>query len=140
MTKAALENISGILITAGLRSEFRTDVLKRNLITIMEIRDEAMKCEELILEKAVKTNGKNNGKPISEVTEEDVNAVGYNNNNRGRFHGNNSNNRDIVVTTTGATQEVAKTTKCQIKTIKPISLPTKETTLKEEEDKTEEVE
>jgi hypothetical protein len=93
VTKATLENVSSILITAGLRPEYRTDVLKRNLITIMEIRDAAMKCEELILEKTVKTNGKTNGTPISEVTDEDVNAVGYFNNNRGGFRGNSSNNR-----------------------------------------------
>jgi len=93
VTKATLENVSSILITAGLRPEYRTDVLKRNLITIMEIRDAAMKCEELILEKTVKTNGKTNGTPISEVAEEDVNAVGYFNNNRGGFRGNSSNNR-----------------------------------------------
>ena len=93
VTKATLENVSSILITAGLRPEYRTDVLKRNLITIMEIRDAAMKCEELILEKSVKTNGKTNGTAISEVSEEDVNAVGYFNNNRGGFRGNSSNNR-----------------------------------------------
>ena len=93
VTKATLENVSSILITAGLRPEYRTDVLKRNLITIMEIRDAAMKCEELILEKTVKTNGKTNGTPISEVSEEDVNAVGYFNNNRGGFRGNSTNNR-----------------------------------------------
>ena len=93
VTKATLENVSSILITAGLRPEYRTDVLKRNLITIMEIRDAAMKCEELILEKAVKTNGKTNGTPISEVADEDVNAVGYFNNNRGGFRGNSTNNR-----------------------------------------------
>ena len=93
VTKATLENVSSILITAGLRPEYRTDVLKRNLITIMEIRDAAMKCEELILEKAVKTNGKTNGTPISEMTDEDINAVGYFNNNRGGFRGNSTNNR-----------------------------------------------
>ena len=93
VTKATLENVSSILITAGLRPEYRTDVLKRNLITIMEIRDAAMKCEELILENSVKTNGKTNGTAISEVSKEDVNAVGYFNNNRGGFRGNSSNNR-----------------------------------------------
>ena len=51
VTKAALENVSSILITAGLRPEFRTNFLKKNLITIMEIRDVAMKCEEVILKK-----------------------------------------------------------------------------------------
>ena len=54
----------------------------------MEIRDAAMKCEELILEKQIKTNGKSNGMLISEVTEEDINAVGYYNNNRGGFRSN----------------------------------------------------
>jgi hypothetical protein len=93
VTKATIENVSSILITAGLRPEYRTDVLKRNLITIMEIREAAMKCEELILEKAVKTNGKTNGTPISEVAEDEVNAVGYYNNNRGGFRGNNNGNR-----------------------------------------------
>ena len=58
----------------------------------MEIRDAAMKCEELILEKSVKTNGKANGTAISEVSEEDVNAVSYFNNNRGGFRGGNSSN------------------------------------------------
>ena len=42
----------------------------------MEIRDAAMKCEELTLERAVKTNSKNNGTTIAEVTEEDINAFG----------------------------------------------------------------
>jgi len=93
VTKATIENVSSILITAGLRPEYRTDVLKRNLITIMEIREAAMKCEELILEKAIKTNGKTNGTPISEVAEDEVNAVGYYNNNRGGFRGNNNGNR-----------------------------------------------
>ena len=93
VTKATIENVSSILITAGLRPEYRTDVLKRNLITIMEIREAAMKCEELILEKAVKTNGKTNGTPISEVAEDEVNAVGYYNNNRGGFRGNSNGNR-----------------------------------------------
>ena len=92
VTKATLENVSSILITAGLKPEYRTDVLKRNLITIMEIRDAAMKCEELILEKTVK-NIKTNGTPISEVADDDVNTVNYFNNNRGGFRGNNSNNR-----------------------------------------------
>jgi hypothetical protein len=93
VTKATIENVSSILITAGLRPEYRTDVLKRNLITIMEIREAAMKCEELILEKAIKTNGKANGTPISEVAEDEVNAVGYYNNNRGGFRGNSNGNR-----------------------------------------------
>ena len=44
-----------------------------------------MKCEELILERAVKTNREKNSTPISEVNDEDVNAVGYYNNNRGGF-------------------------------------------------------
>ena len=77
VTKATIENVSSILITAGLRPEYRTDVLKRNLNTIMEIREAAMKCEELILEKAIKTNGKTNGTPISEVAKDEVYAVGY---------------------------------------------------------------
>ena len=42
----------------------------------MEIKDAAMKSEELILEQAVKTNGKSNGTPIFKVTDEDINAVG----------------------------------------------------------------
>ena len=54
VTKAALENVRSILITAGLRPKYRADVLKKNLITIMEIRDAAMKWEELILERAEK--------------------------------------------------------------------------------------
>ena len=73
---------------AGLRPEFRTTVLKRNLITITEIRYAAMKCEELILEKAVKSNGKSNGTLISELTDEDVDAVDYHNSNRRGFRGN----------------------------------------------------
>ena len=93
VTKATIENVSSILITAGLRPEYRTDVLKRNLITIMEIREAAMKCEELILEKSIKTNGKSNGTPISEIADDEVNAVGYYNNNRGGFRGNSNGNR-----------------------------------------------
>ena len=58
----------------------------------MYIRDAAMKWEELILERAIKKNGKGHGNPISEVAEEVINAVGYYNNNRGGFHDNNGNN------------------------------------------------
>ena len=96
VAKATLENVSCILITAGLRPEFRTEILKRNLITIMEIKTAAMKCEDLILEKGIKTNGngKSNGTPVTEVSEEDINAVGYHNGNRGGFRGNNNNSRN----------------------------------------------
>ena len=65
---------------------------------------------------------------------EDVNAVGYYNNNRGGFHGNDNIN---IVETTETTTELAKITKWQIKTAKTHTQIT-EATYKKMEGKTEE--
>ena len=91
VTEMALDNVSAILITAGLKSELRTEILKNNYITLREIKDAALKAERLRKEKPVKTNN-----AINEIDnqEEDVNAFNYN--NRGNFRNNyrgNQNNR-----------------------------------------------
>ena len=131
--KAALENISSILITAGLRPEFRTEVLKKNLITILAIRDVAMKCEDLILEmgKARAHQFLRSQKKMltplvfTTIAEEDP-AVKA------------TITEDTVVTIAEAITEGARTTKCPAKTTHPPL--EEETTLKEEVDKTEEEE
>ena len=50
----ALDNVSAILITAGLKSELRTEILKNNYITLREIKDAALKTERLGKEKPIK--------------------------------------------------------------------------------------
>ena len=90
----ALDNVSAILITAGLKSELRTEILKNNYITLREIKDAALKAERLRKEKPFKTS--NNGATINEVEEnEDVDAVyqGNRGNFRGNYRGNQQNSR-----------------------------------------------
>jgi hypothetical protein len=43
----ALENVSAILITAGLKFELRTEILKNNYVILIEIKDAALKAERL---------------------------------------------------------------------------------------------
>ena len=81
----ALDNVSAILITAGLKSELRMEILEHIYITLREIKDAALKAERLRKEKPFKPSM--NGSTINEIDEnEDVNAV--NRNNRGGFRGN----------------------------------------------------
>ena len=51
----ALDNVSAILLTAGLKSELRTEILKNNYITLREIKDAALKAERLRKEKTFQT-------------------------------------------------------------------------------------
>ena len=75
--------------------------------------------------KSSETNGKSNGTPISEVTDEDINAVNYYGKNRGGFRGNNESYRGYH----GNNNRVVKIAKCQAKTLK---IPMEVTTRKEE--------
>ena len=80
-----MENVFSMLITAGLRPEFRTKVLENNLITMAAIKLQAQTTENLIHEK----NFKRNGTVVSEVNEdEEVNAINRGYNNRGNFQNN----------------------------------------------------
>ena len=86
IAKQTMENIFSLLITSGLRPEFRTKVIENDLITMAAIKAQAQKTENLLNEKTIKRNGT----VVSEVNEEEeVNAVnrGYNN-NRGNFQNN----------------------------------------------------
>jgi hypothetical protein len=42
-----LDNIITILKTAELKSKLRTEILQNNYITVMEIKDAALKAEQL---------------------------------------------------------------------------------------------
>jgi hypothetical protein len=55
-TDMALDNVSAILITAELKSELRTEILKNNYITLREIKDATLKAERLRREKQIKAN------------------------------------------------------------------------------------
>jgi hypothetical protein len=95
----ALDNVSAILITAGLKSELRTEILKNNYITLREIKDAALKAEGLRKEKPLKTNNSSANEINEEETE--VDAV----NNRGsyqtNYRGNNSRGRGGYPTARG---------------------------------------
>jgi hypothetical protein len=73
--------VSAILITAGLKSELRTEILKNNYITLREIKDAALKAERLRKEKPIKTNNS-----LNEINEQEseIDAV----NNRASFQNN----------------------------------------------------
>ena len=90
----ALDNVSAILLTAGLKSELRTEILKHNYITLREIKDAALKAERLRKEKPFKPS--TNGSNITEINEdEEVNAMyrGNRANSRGNYRGNQQNSR-----------------------------------------------
>jgi hypothetical protein len=41
MAEMTLDNVSAFLITAGLKSELRTEILKNNYMTLLEIKEAA---------------------------------------------------------------------------------------------------
>jgi hypothetical protein len=51
-----LDIVSAILLTAGFKSELRTEILKNTYITLREIKDAALKVERLRKEKKMKPN------------------------------------------------------------------------------------
>ncbi len=83
----ALDNVSAILITAGLRSELRTEILKNNYITLKEIKEAALKAERLRKEKPLKTNNS-----VNEINDQEpeIDAVNNRGNFQNNYRGNNS--------------------------------------------------
>ena len=90
-TEKTLDNVSAILITAGLKSELRTEILKRNYTTLREIKDAALKAERLKKEKPLKSNGSS----VNEINEQDpeIDAVNNRGNFQNNYRGNNSKSR-----------------------------------------------
>ena len=97
---ATLNQLSNLLITAGLKPSLRMEILKRENLTLPGIKDLALKYENLQAEKPVK-NGNSSTINATDYTneddeEEDVNAVRFQNsfrgnNNRGRSYNNRGN-------------------------------------------------
>jgi hypothetical protein len=92
IAEMTLNNISAILITAGLKSELRTEILKNNNFTLREIKDAALKAERLIKEKPTKPN--NSANEINDQ-EDNVDAVNYHirGNFQNNYRGNQQNSR-----------------------------------------------
>ena len=95
----ALDNVSAILITAGLKSELRTEILKNNYITLKEIKDAALKAERLRKEKPIKPNNSS----INEINDQEteIDAVNNRGNYQNNYRGNNSRGRGGYPTTRG---------------------------------------
>ena len=79
-----LNQVASLLITAGLKPQLRMEILKRNDLSLAQIKDLALKYEQLQTEKTVK-NGHapstvNATDFTNEEDEEDINAVRYQNN------------------------------------------------------------
>jgi hypothetical protein len=93
ITEMTFDNVSAILITAELKSELRTEILKNNYIILREIQVAVLKAEKLIKEKPIKANN-----PFNKINNqgEDVDAI-YSYKNRGNFQsiyrGNQYNSR-----------------------------------------------
>jgi hypothetical protein len=87
----ALDNVSAISITTGLKSELRTEILKNNYITLREIKDAALKAERLRKEKPIKANNSS----VNEINEEEteIDAVNNRGRNQNNYRGNNSRGR-----------------------------------------------
>jgi hypothetical protein len=85
----ALDNVSAILITAGLKSELRTEILKNNYNTPREIKDAALKAERLRKEKLIKPNNS-----VNKIHDQENNVDGVNYNNRGNFQNNYRGNQN----------------------------------------------
>jgi hypothetical protein len=77
-TDMALDNVSAILITAGLKSELKTKILKINYITLREIKVAALKAERLRKEKPIKPNNS-----VNEINDQETEVDAVNCNNRG---------------------------------------------------------
>ncbi len=90
-TDMALDNVSAILITAGLKSELRTEILKNNYITLREIKDAALKAERLRKEKPIKSNNSS----VNEINDQEpeIDAVNNRGNFQNNYRGNNSRGR-----------------------------------------------
>jgi hypothetical protein len=89
-TDMALDNVSAILITARLRSELRTEILKNNYITLRDIKDAALKAERLRKVKPLKTNNS-----VNEINDQEpeIDAVNNRGNFQNNYRGNNSRGR-----------------------------------------------
>ena len=84
---ATLNQVSILLITAGLKPNLRVEILKRDNQTLAQIKDLALKYENLQTEKPIKS-GNSSTINATDYTneddeEEDVNAVRFQNNYRG---------------------------------------------------------
>jgi hypothetical protein len=79
----ALNNVSVVLITAGLKSELRTEILKNNYITLREIKDVALKAERLRKKTPIKQNNS-----VNEINDQEDNVEAVKYNNRGNFQNN----------------------------------------------------
>ena len=95
---ATLNQVSILLITAGLKPNLRMEILKRENLTLAQIKDLALKYENLQTEKQVKSGNSSTINATDYINEdeeeEDVNAVRYQNNFRGNSNrGRNYNNR-----------------------------------------------
>ena len=95
---ATMNLVSNLLITAGLKPSLRMEILKRENLTLPQIKDLALKYENLQAEKPGK-NGNTSTINATDYTneddeEEDVNAVRFQNSFRGNNNkGRNYNNR-----------------------------------------------
>ena len=98
-TNMALDNVSAILITAGLKSELRTEILKNNYITLREIKDAALKAERLRKEKPIKANNSS----VNEINDEEteIDAVNNRGSYQNNYRGNNSRGRGGYPTARG---------------------------------------
>ena len=96
-----LNQVSILLIRAGLKPSIRMEILKRDNLTLAQIKELALKYENLQTEKQAKNANAstiNATDYINEDEEEDVNAVRFQNNfrgnnNRGCSNYNNRGNR-----------------------------------------------
>jgi hypothetical protein len=86
-TDMALDNVSAILISAGLKSELRTEILKNNYITLREIKDAALKTERMRKEKPIKANNS-----VNEINDQEpeIDAVNKKGNYQNNYKGNKS--------------------------------------------------
>ena len=84
-TEQTLNNVGVILMTAGLKPELKSEILKRdNLVTLTDIKTVALKAERLNKEKNHKSST-NNG-AVSDINQ--IHPNSNRGNNRGRGNGN----------------------------------------------------
>ena len=93
-----LNQVSILLITAGLKPALRMEILKRDNMPLAQIKDLALKYENLQTEKTVwggHASNINTTDYINKEEEEDVNAVRFqnNSNNKEWYNYNNRGNR-----------------------------------------------
>jgi hypothetical protein len=93
-----LNQVSVLLITAGLKPSLRMEILKRENLNLAQIKDLALKYENLQQEKQTKSGNSSTINATDytneEEEEEDINAVRFQNSFRGNSNrGRNYNNR-----------------------------------------------